>query len=142
LDDEARVVREIGGEQWHVVGSTADFPEGSHGVVRVEDRWVGVFNIAGDLFALRNVCPHQAGPVCQSAQTTGTLVARVDHDWELEWAHDGEIIACPWHGLEFHVPTGRCFGHSRYQLRRYRVRVVEDEVLLSLRGHPDSVSSR
>lgn len=135
-------VRGVGDEQWHVVGSTADFPEGGHAVVRVENRWVGVFNIAGELFALRNVCPHQAGPVCESARTTGTLVARADHDWDLEWAHAGEIIACPWHGLEFHVPTGRCFGHSRYQLRRYRVRVVGQEVLVSVSGQADPVPSR
>jgi nitrite reductase (NADH) small subunit len=142
MSGQSGVVREVGGEPWHVLGSTADFPEGSHGVIRVEHRSVGVFNIGGELFALRNVCPHQAGPVCESARTTGTLVADVDHDWELEWAHDGEIIACPWHGLEFHVPTGRCFGHSGYRLRRYRVRIVEDEVLLSLSGQPDPVPSR
>lgn len=135
-------VRDLGGERWHVLGYTADFPEGSHGVVDVDDRSVGVFNIAGELFALRNVCPHQAGPVCESARTTGTMVAEAEHDWQLEWAHDGEIIACPWHGLEFHVPTGRCLGHTGYRLRRYRVRVLEDEVLLSLAGQPDAVPVR
>lgn len=138
---ESQVVRELGGEHWHVVGQIADFPEGSHRVVPVAGRSVGVFNIAGALFALRNVCPHQAGPVCDSVRTTGTLVADAGGDWELEWAHEGEIIACPWHGLEFHVPTGRCLGHSGYRLRRYRVRVLDDEVLLSLSGQPDPVAS-
>jgi nitrite reductase/ring-hydroxylating ferredoxin subunit len=132
-------VRDLGGEQWHVLGCTTDFPEGSHGIIAVEDRSVGVFNIAGELFALRNVCPHQAGPVCESARTTGTMVADAERDWRLEWAYEGEIVACPWHGLEFHVPTGRCLGHTGYRLRRYRVRVLEDEVLLSLAGQPDAV---
>jgi nitrite reductase (NADH) small subunit len=135
-------VRDLGGERWHVLGCTGDFPEGSHGVVDVGDRSIGVFNIAGELFAVRNVCPHQAGPVCESMRTTGTMVADAEHDWALEWAHDGEIVACPWHGLEFHVPTGRCLGHTGYRLRRYRVRVLEDEVLLSLAGQPDAVPAR
>ncbi len=125
-----------------MLGCIADFPEGSHGIIDVEDRSVGVFNIAGKLFALRNVCPHQAGPVCESARTTGTMVADAQGDWRLEWAHEGEIVACPWHGLEFHVPTGRCLGHTGYRLRRYRVRVLEDEVLLSLSGQPDAVPAR
>jgi nitrite reductase/ring-hydroxylating ferredoxin subunit len=133
---------DLGGERWHVLGCAADFPEGSHCVVDIEGRSVGVFNISGELFALRNVCPHQAGPVCESMRATGTMVAEAEHDWRLEWAHDGEIIACPWHGLEFHVPTGRCLGHTGYRLRRYRVRLVEDQVLLSLAGQPDAVPAR
>lgn len=135
-------VRNLDGERWHVLGPIADFPEGSHAVVEVENRSVGVFNIAGELFALRNVCPHQAGPVCESVRTTGTLIADEQHEWQLTWTHDGEIVACPWHGLEFHVPTGRCLGHTGYRLRRYRVQVLEDEVLLSLAGRPDPTPVR
>jgi nitrite reductase (NADH) small subunit len=43
----------------HVVGNLSDFPEGSHRVVRVGRREIGVFNIGGELYGLPNVCPHQ-----------------------------------------------------------------------------------
>ena len=32
-----------------------------------------------------------------------------------------EVIACPWHGLEYHVPTGRCLAYPEITLRRYPV---------------------
>ena len=33
------------------------------------------------------------------------------------------MIACPWHGLEYHVPTGRCLAYPAHPLRRYAVDV-------------------
>lgn len=130
-------VRELGGEVWHVAASLEDLPAGTHRVVDVAGRSIGLFNIAGKLYAVRNICPHQAGPVCGSKRTTGTLVARPDTEWRPEWAYEGEIIACPWHGLEYHVPTGRCLANARYRLRGYRVRIEANEVLLSLQGSPE-----
>src|SRR3712207_8951669 len=82
-------------------------------------------NIAGRLYGLPNVCPHQTGPLCEGKTTTGTLVARKENDWRFEWAYEGEIVACPWHGLECHIPTGRCLAFPNINLRRYEV-VVED----------------
>jgi nitrite reductase/ring-hydroxylating ferredoxin subunit len=39
--------------------------------------------------------------------------------------NEGEIVACPWHGLEYHVPTGRCLAYPNITLRSYEV-VAED----------------
>ncbi|HYZ02318.1 MAG TPA: Rieske 2Fe-2S domain-containing protein, partial [Candidatus Binatia bacterium] len=50
----------------HVVGELADFPEGTHRVVRVGNREIGVFNIRGRFYGLPNLCPHQTGPVCEA----------------------------------------------------------------------------
>jgi nitrite reductase (NADH) small subunit len=129
--------RLVDGESWHVVGALDDFPSGSHRVLQVSDRSVGVFNIAGQLYALRNVCPHQAGPVCETKKTTGTLMAPPENGFNPVWTQQGEIIVCPWHGLEYHVPSGRCLADRQLRLRRYRVIVVADEVLLSLGAAPE-----
>lgn len=110
----------------YVVGVISDFPEGTHKVVKAGRREVGIFNIDGKLYALPNLCPHQTGPLCEGkAPTTGTLVARQESDWRYEWDHEGEIVACPWHGLEYHVPTGQCIAFPNIRLRCYEV-VVED----------------
>ncbi len=129
--------RMVDGESWHVLGRIEDFPGGTHSVIQVDGRSLGVFNIAGKIYALRNVCPHQAGPVCAAKATTGTLVANADNGFNREWTQEGEIIVCPWHGLEYHVPSGRCLADSRMHLRRYRVRVDDGDVLLSLSGSPE-----
>ncbi len=116
----------------HVIGSVSDFPEGSHRLVRVGRREIGVFNINGELHGLPNLCPHQTGPLCEGRPPLGTLVSRKENDWRFEWVHEGEIVACPWHGLEYHVPTGRCIAYPSVTLRRYQVVVEGDEVKVKL----------
>jgi nitrite reductase/ring-hydroxylating ferredoxin subunit len=117
-----------------VVGRLADFPAGTHRVVDVEGRRIGIFHIAGRLYGLPNRCAHQGGPLCEARSTTGTLVADADSGWRPRWAMDGEVIACPWHGLEYHVPTGRCLAFPEITLRRYEVTVRGEDVVVRLGG--------
>jgi nitrite reductase (NADH) small subunit len=105
----------------HIVGDLSDFPEGTHRVVKVGRREIGVFNIGGKLYGLPNVCPHQTGPLCEGKPTLGTLIANAEREWKFEWVHDGEIVACPWHGLEYHVPSGRCLAYPNVTLRTYEM---------------------
>jgi nitrite reductase (NADH) small subunit len=122
----------------YVVGTLDEFPPGTHRVVTVGRREIGVFNIEGALYALPNLCPHQGGPLCRAPATTGTLEARVNADGtrSFEWSHEGEIVRCPWHGLEFHVPTGTCLAFPQIKLRSYGV-VVEDSRIV-LRPRPSA----
>ena len=116
----------------YVVGDVSAFPEGSHRVVKVGRREVGVFNVKGELYGLPNLCPHQTGPLCEAKSTTGTLTADMDSDWKPEWVHDGEVVMCPWHGLEYHVPTGRCLAYLEISVRSYEVLVEDDKVKVRL----------
>jgi nitrite reductase/ring-hydroxylating ferredoxin subunit len=109
----------------HTVGALTEFPEGTHKVVMVGRRQIGIFNIGGNLYGLPNLCPHQTGPLCEGQPTLGTLVAHAEGNWKFEWVQEGEIVACPWHGLEYHVPTGRCVAYPNINLRCYEV-VAED----------------
>jgi nitrite reductase (NADH) small subunit len=119
----------------YVIGHISEFPEGSHRVVRIGRREIGVYNIRGVLYGLPNLCPHQTGPLCEGKFLTGTLLAHpvAGGRWELEWVHDGEIVTCPWHGLEFHVPSGRCLAFPEIVLRRYEI-VVGDDGTVLIRG--------
>ena len=114
-----------------VVGTVADFPPGTHRVVEVDGREVGVFNIGGRLYGLANRCAHQGGPLCEGKRVTGTLVAGADTGWAREWAMAGEVIACPWHGLEYHVPTGRCLAYPEIRIRRYDVTLDGEDVVVT-----------
>jgi nitrite reductase (NADH) small subunit len=105
----------------HVIGDPSDFPPGTHRVVNVGRREIGVCNIGGKLYGLPNVCPHQTGPLCEGKSALGTLIARSENDWKFEWVNEEEILACPWHGLEYHVPTGRCLAYPNVVLRSYEV---------------------
>jgi nitrite reductase/ring-hydroxylating ferredoxin subunit len=117
-----------------VVGRLADFPPGSHKVVEANGRRLGVFNINGDLYGLPNICPHQTGPLCEGRIATGTLKADAETGWRPRWVMEDEVIACPWHGIEYHVPTGRCLAYPEITLRRYPVSVRDGEVVVTVGG--------
>ncbi|MBV9691748.1 MAG: Rieske 2Fe-2S domain-containing protein [Ktedonobacteraceae bacterium] len=114
--------------QEYAVGKITEYPQGSGKVIKVAGREIGIFNIRGRLYGLPNTCPHQMGPLCASGKLTGTLIATKDTDWQRQWSYDGEVIQCPWHGLEFHVPTGQCLALRSVRLRRYDVVVDGEEV--------------
>lgn len=116
----------------HVVCPVAEFPEGSHRVVELGGRQIGVFNIRGTFHALPNICPHQTGPVCEAKQVVGTLLATERTNWTPEWVREGEVLVCPWHGLEYHIPTGQCLAFPNIKLRRYEVSVKDDQVVVTL----------
>lgn len=105
----------------HAVAAVAELPVGARKIVEVGGRSIGVFNVAGEFYALRNVCPHQGAPLCQGA-ITGT--AAPCSPGEYSWEREGEIIVCPWHGWEFDIRTGRSlFNPFRTRVRSYPVSV-------------------
>lgn len=111
----------------YVVASADEVPPGGRKIVAVEGRSIGVFNVDGQFFALRNRCPHQGGPLCEG-KLWGVLKAGTPGAFEYEASR--EILACPWHGWEFHVRTGQSWcDPKRLRVRRYDVRLEEGKAL-------------
>lgn len=111
----------------HVIGRTSELPPGARTIVEAEGRSIGVFNVKGTYYALRNRCPHQAAPLCLGAIKGMTLPSKPN---EYLWAREGEILRCPWHGWEFDLTTGRSiFNPHRVRVRQYEVTVepVEED---------------
>jgi nitrite reductase (NADH) small subunit len=73
---------------WTRLAPLGDCPPGESRELVVGDRIVALFNVAGTLYALDGVCPHQGGPLGK-----GKLC--------------GQVVTCPWHGWQFNVATGR-----------------------------------
>lgn len=108
-------------QQRHVIAPLRAFPPGTRRIVEVGGRSIGVFNIHGRLHALRNSCPHQGAPLCLGV-IGGTNVAT--KPYELIYAHEDEIIKCPWHGWEFEIATGRSvFNPHKVRVKTYDVTV-------------------
>jgi nitrite reductase (NADH) small subunit len=109
----------------HVVATLSELPPGARKIVEFEGRSIGVFNVKGAFYALRNACPHQSGPLCRGS-LIGLLTARDPK--HLELSRDGEIIRCPWHGWEFDVTNGRSvFNPHRVRVRSYEVTVEPED---------------
>jgi nitrite reductase/ring-hydroxylating ferredoxin subunit len=111
----------------YVVGSVDELPIGSKRIVKAAGVEIGVFNVRGSYYALPNHCFHQGGPLCEG-NVGGTILADPAADWKPAFAHEGEILVCPWHGLEFNITTGRCLARKGARLRRYRVKVEDGQV--------------
>ncbi len=95
---------------------------------------IGVFNVNGDLYALRNICPHKRGPLC-----TGELTGRVDaaappsaYSAELTVEGDGEVLRCPWHQWPFEIATGRCLVDPDVRVKTYKVRIDGNDIVVDL----------
>ena len=108
----------------HRILPVTELPIGAHKVVQVGRRELGVFNVGGQYHALPNLCPHSLGPLC-AGKVSGTVGSRLEKDWQLEWIYEGEIITCPWHGIEYHIVNGRCLPFPEISIRHYDV-IEED----------------
>ena len=75
------------------------------------------------------MCSHQSGPVC-----SGILGPRLTggRPGAMELDAATPVLACPWHGWEFDVRTGRALHDGRHSIRTFPVRIAGDRVLVEL----------
>lgn len=109
----------------HIVGRVRDIEPGERQIVDVAGKSIGVFNVHGTFYALRNICPHQSAPLCKGAIKGMPLPSAPG---EYRYGRDGEILRCPWHGWEFDITTGRSvFNPHRMRVAQYDVTIEDDE---------------
>ena len=72
---------------FYEIATIDDLPSGERLIVQIDDQEILVFNIAGEVFAIENVCSHDGNPL-----------------------DDGEVndheITCVRHGARFDLRTG------------------------------------
>ena len=91
-----------------------DVPDGERIFIEVKGRSIVIFNLAGKLFAIGDICSHDNGPV---------------GDGEIE---ETEII-CPRHGARFDIRTGKATSlPAVVDIPAYPVRVVEGKIEIGL----------
>lgn len=100
------------------VAALADLPPGASLAARVDGVPVALFNVAGTVYAIHNVCPHAGAPLDRGARTGSC----------------GEIVICPFHGWRFDVRTGRSPHLPGEVIRTYPTRVTDGEIEVSVAG--------
>ena len=97
--------------------------------MRIAGRSIGVFNVDGEFFAIRNRCPHQGAPLCEG-KLWGVLSA--DKPGSFQYEAGKEILTCVWHGWEFNIRTGQSWcDPQRLRVRSFDVSVDEAAALPS-----------
>jgi nitrite reductase (NADH) small subunit len=99
---------------WLDVGPLEALPERGARCLRVGELTVAVFRTStGEVFALRDQCPHRGGPLSQGI-VHGTRVTCPLHDWVID------------------LKTGRATGVDEGATATFAARLVDGRVLLEL----------
>jgi len=92
------------------VAPASDLPNGERLFVDIGDRPIVILNIAGQFFAIQDVCTHDDGPL-------GDGMIEGDH------------IVCPRHGGEFEYRTGKAVQlPAVVDIPAYPVRIVDGNI--------------
>lgn len=109
----------------YVVARSSDVPVGGRIIVDINKRSVGIFNVAGNYYAVLNRCPHQGAQLCKGAVVSSF---RSERPGQFEVDASRQYLACPWHGWEFDLATGQSyFDPMRTRVRPYPVDVARGE---------------
>lgn len=95
------------------VAKVGEIAEGQGESYLVGERLVAVFNIAGEYYAINDVCPHMGASL---------------GDGHVE---DG-VVSCRWHGWRFRVQDGTWCDNPRIKTDSYPVQVVDGEIQVCL----------
>ena len=99
---------------WIEVGSVEDIPKLGARVVKTAEGDIGIFRTSDDgIFALRDSCPHQGGPLSQG----------IVHDHK---------VTCPLHNWNIELETGEAVAPDEGCAATYPVKVENGTVYLSL----------
>lgn len=96
------------------IAPASELPPGERLFVEIEGRPIVLFNIAGQIFAIGDVCTHDNGPL---------------GDGEIE----GDEVICPRHGARFDLRTGEAtLLPAAVDIPAYPVRVREGMIEVGL----------
>ena len=79
---------------------------------------IAVFRDGARIYAIRNVCRHQGGPLGE-----GRII-------------DG-CVTCPWHGFQYRPQDGRAPAPFTERIATYRTRIADGVVFV----HPEPITS-
>lgn len=87
-----------------------EIPPGERLVVEIRRRWVAIFNVDGQFFAIEDRCTHDDGPLAE-----GELL--------------GCEIICPRHGARFDIRDGKVMSApALVDVPSYEIRVLGENV--------------
>lgn len=106
------------------IASTSELQPGSRRIVQIGRLSIGVFNVNGTYYAIKNRCPHQQAPLCLGKVVGTSLPSKPG---EFLYGKEGEVIRCPWHGWEFDLTSGKSlFDPMKCWVKSYEVEVQDN----------------
>ena len=96
------------------IAPASELPNGERLFVELGDKPIVIFNIAGQFFAIGDVCSHDDGPLGD-----GVI--------------EGNNVVCPRHGAEFDVRTGKAMTMPAViDIPAYPVKIREGTIFVGI----------
>ena len=112
--------------------------EGTVRMIELEGHQIGLYTLAGAVYAIANRCPHRGAPLC-----AGKIATPIQTEADgIGLGQPNSILRCPWHKWEFDIATGRCLVDERLRVRSYPVEIDGNEIVVTLDRRPQTDQHR
>jgi 3-phenylpropionate/trans-cinnamate dioxygenase ferredoxin component len=101
------------------VANKNELPAGERIIVEVDDIWVAVFNVAGNLYAVEDQCTHDGESLAEGGEL-------------LDAEGDNPRVECDRHGATFELKTGKQTFPASVPVQRFPVRLEGDDVQINV----------
>ena len=99
---------------WHLVAKTDEVREDEPKAVQVGNQYIAIYRVDGKFYATDDICTHEFASLCE-----GFI--------------DGDIIECPLHAGQFHIPTGKAMSPPVTEdLKTFAVKVGGDDLCVGV----------
>lgn len=72
------------GRSWLAACAVDELPPGKRKLVRLNNIEIALFNIKGNIYAIKNRCPHRSGPLIRGFVDTAGGVKCPMHGWRFD----------------------------------------------------------
>ncbi|MBI5929311.1 MAG: non-heme iron oxygenase ferredoxin subunit [Chloroflexi bacterium] len=104
---------------FRTIATANQLPPGERIVVTVDETYIAVFNVGGNIYAIEDACTHDDGPLAE-----GILIEDADNP----------KIECDRHGATFELKTGKPTFPAVVPVRRFPVRVEGDAIQIDVQS--------
>jgi nitrite reductase/ring-hydroxylating ferredoxin subunit len=99
---------------WHLVATTSEVLVDEPKAVKIGEHNVAIYNVDGAYYATDDICTHEYASLCE-----GFI--------------DGDIVECPLHAGQFHIPTGKAMSPPVTEdLRTFKVKVEGNDIFVEV----------
>lgn len=99
---------------WHSAGKAEEIKANEPRQLRLDNLVVAVFKVGDEFFAIDDICTHQFAFLSEGYQ-------------------EGDVIECPLHQAQFHIPSGKCLSPpAECDTRVFPVRIDGGDVYVGI----------
>lgn len=99
---------------WHLVAKTDEVQEEEPKAVQVGNQYIAIYRIDGKFYATDDICTHEFASLCEGFV-------------------DGDIVECPLHAGQFHIPTGKAMSPPVTEdLKTFAIKLEGDDIYVEV----------